>query len=1407
MNPKSKSVTARTMARLVPLLLFAIALPADSDPSEPDNGYHSQLAQSADTAKWVGVDLWQPRSFNAVQLVPARPYGWETNLPGFLFPVRFRIEAAANEDFSDARTLLDRTVDDEPNPGTNAPVYSFAATTARFVRLNVTKLGWRDGDNFGFALARMQVLQGETNVAVGAKVVALDSIETGPWAKANLTGGAAKETAQSKRNTEKQRAALLQAWQRQRQEPYDPLAAARLALGGFMTHTSSRLPGPEGHHRPNFASMMLPKATCGHGQWDCGDCTGRALVSWADLREITGDHNTGREVEEGHERFLLSLLHPQTGLVFVPGAMDATKGGYYYHLWDQSRTLRALVRWYATKPADRTRLKPLIERMIVGLDRFARNRGADPLWGEYAGFESDAFHNDQPVHEVGFVYMRGGICVAPLVDWAEMTADAKALDLARRFANCELGGHGVVNLAANGNNQSEPLKRYARFGADGSFVGHAHTKTSTMTGVARLGRHLLQHGEAEAGSRYLRAARKTYDWLLTPGGGASRMGWAPESAGSTISETCTAADMMELAGVLASCASLSPDYVEWSSLYDDLECMTVNVPALTQIRFTQEFETFLRASYGPEADGLLEIARRFDGTWSSSFFANDLARDDGLFLTGCCQYAGVTTLHAGWRNAMQWAKGKLRVNYFLNRSLPQAEMTTALPARGEAHIRLREIATVEVRVPGWLEPGDMVFKIDGRIQPASAPPDASQRLVVLEDCPAGATIEITFPVKERTTTERTGGVETTVRWRGNYAMQMTPTGANLPLLPAIPMKKSESAHLYSPYWPLGTLDPARDRTWPALEPGEDRLERVPVEPVYVAYISEGGRHDPSAYHHYEPRPEVDGTIRVAPAATGQRVTLFLDLGRVLPGTVEIDADPAPGVKVSFETGEALLRKQKYEVNRVPDGKRAIFGPHIARGGWAGMRYVWIHFDNVSRPFSVHSLKGICRIRPSAYVGNFECSDEMLTRIWEMCAWSAHAVMGQATDEDPAPRPILQTLLMDRVDRHPWAGDSRVIQTAVGYVFGEYDLLLRAHEGFIPVATRPIPALNGIPPYTLDWALAVVDYYRVSGDAAYLQRRVDDVLEVMKEFDPTPAMKPGWYFFDWDRRIGQDISDQTTGAYWGKYVQMCRELAWAARQVGRVDAADQFAGKADQLAREWRQKNSDWERKYDIHPITNLLLGGLLEESDYQAAYAKVYADRLGRCTYTPYFGIYVVRALAHMGRHHIAVEMLRDYWGTMIQAGATTTWEEWHPSIRLPVNDLPPQFGPPDTWSGLSLCQPAGAGPAQWLIEQILGIAPEEPGFRRVRIEPHTVDLQWAKGSTASPFGAITVAWRKENGGLVLDFSVPNPSDGAIVLLPAGRAYKVNGIAVQPTRMEAGKALFVTSSGEHSITCEMPNVP
>jgi hypothetical protein len=171
-----------------------------------------------------------------------------------------------------------------------------------------------------------------------------------------------------------------------------------------------------------------------------------------------------------------------------------------------------------------------------------------------------------------------------------------------------------------------------------------------------------------------------------------------------------------------------------------------------------------------------------------------------------------------------------------------------------------------------------------------------------------------------------------------------------------------------------------------------------------------------------------------------------------------------------------------------------------------------------------------------------------------------------------------------------------------------------------------------------------------------------------------------------------------------------------------------------------------------------------------------------------------------MGKQDKALEMIRHYWATMIQAGATSTWEEWHPTWQLPVGALPPQYEPPKAWSGLSLIQPSGSGPAHWLLREIIGVQPESPGFKDVRIEPHTVDLQWAKGTTASPQGPIVAEWKNDSQTFELRFEVPETCHSVTVVVPQGRKYLADNKKISPNRLHDNKAYFVIRHHKQTIT-------
>jgi len=625
----------------------------------------------------------------------------------------------------------------------------------------------------------------------------------------------------------------------------------------------------------------------------------------------------------------------------------------------------------------------------------------------------------------------------------------------------------------------------------------------------------------------------------------------------------------------------------------------------------------------------------------------------------------------------------------------------------------------------------------------------------------------------------------------------TCSGGDLP----VPSQRS-----FQRLWSLGSLDPARASQWAAIQPGESKLESLPVAPLYILHIARADPAKPSNMDCYEV-PELTTEQTFVPRfGSGMRLTFMIDLGRVIPGTLEFAAKVPAGTKISVETGEAMVPLRTYPVAPEANGEFQVFRPVIANSGWTSFRFAWIHFDNPSGPITLRRMTGLYRVFPSNYVGDFSCSDEMLTRIWEMCAYSAHAVMGQSAGR-------LQTLCLDRVDRFPWIGDSRIIQTAVLDVFGQYGLVRSNLEGFLPKGTRPIPDINSIAPYTLDWALAAMDYYRCSGDAAFLQGRLDDLTAIVDKYDAIsprweemkrPPDATLWMFFDWDKRIGVKPDVQTAAAFAGKYVQTCRTLAEVATFLNRPEVAQHAAELAKKHTDQWRELFlGGWNKVYGLHAITNLLLGDVLTSPEEKAqAYDRAFADRRTRWTNTPYFGTHVLSALAKAGRQAEGIEMLNDYWGTMIDAGATTVWEEWNPTTCLPVNAQPPQFGCPNTWGGLSLIQPAGVGPVRWLFSEIVGITPETPGFQRVRIEPHPSGLTWAKGTIATPLGPVSVHWQDKHEQLVISYETPEACQGVTVAVPKARHYTLDGKKIDPSPGKDATVLLRVPQGKHEIRCE-----
>ncbi|MDQ2660679.1 MAG: family 78 glycoside hydrolase catalytic domain, partial [Actinomycetota bacterium] len=157
--------------------------------------------------------------------------------------------------------------------------------------------------------------------------------------------------------------------------------------------------------------------------------------------------------------------------------------------------------------------------------------------------------------------------------------------------------------------------------------------------------------------------------------------------------------------------------------------------------------------------------------------------------------------------------------------------------------------------------------------------------------------------------------------------------------------------------------------------------------------------------------------------------------------------------------------------------------------------------------------------------------------------------------------------------------------------------------------------------------------------------------------------------------------------------------------------------------------------------------------------------------------------------YRVAVQTEYPSWGFMVENGATTMWEHWALEARSRGHYF---LGTVD----------------DWFFHDVAGIRSSElTGYREVTIDPRVTDqLDWAKATTATPFGPISVDWKKQGERLSLATRVPVGST-ASVRLPAANTWAVTeggdplaDVAGVRTVEQVGQHVVVTiGSGDYAF--------
>ena len=285
------------------------------------------------------------------------------------------------------------------------------------------------------------------------------------------------------------------------------------------------------------------------------------------------------------------------------------------------------------------------------------------------------------------------------------------------------------------------------------------------------------------------------------------------------------------------------------------------------------------------------------------------------------------------------------------------------------------------------------------------------------------------------------------------------------------------------------------------------------------------------------------------------------------------------------------------------------------------------------------------------------------------------------------RDCMQTVFEDgpRRDRRLWIGDLR-LQALTNYVtFKNYDLVKRClylfaglprEDGLVAACVydepKPLCGRQYIMDYAALYACAVVDYVRATGDRAVARdlwptvRRQMEIVTAFVGRDGLFADPGGWWLFiDWCDELNRIAPMQ------GVLLYSLRAALELARLAGAEPEAAAWPALIERMRSAARGALYDAARQVFLSGPAKqvswasqawMVLAGVATKEEGAAALRAVLSRKEAVRPVTPYLYHYVVDALLACDLKQEALDLIRSYWGGMVEAGADTFWEVYDPS-------------------------------------------------------------------------------------------------------------------------------------------------
>ncbi|KGH48734.1 alpha-L-rhamnosidase [Modestobacter caceresii] len=542
------------------------------------------------------------------------------------------------------------------------------------------------------------------------------------------------------------------------------------------------------------------------------------------------------------------------------------------------------------------------------------------------------------------------------------------------------------------------------------------------------------------------------------------------------------------------------------------------------------------------------------------------------------------------------------------------------------------------------------------------------------------------------------------------------------------------------------------------------------------------------------------TLPVQEISTSPSGRTLVDFGQNLVGRLRLSLPDAPaGTEVTVRHAEVLehgelgtrpLRGADATDVVVLDGE----GPRTwePRFTFHGFRYAEV--SGWPGELTPSDLEAVVVHTDLRRTGTFACSDPDVERLHENVVWGMRGNFLDVPTDCP-----------QRDERLGWTGDLQVFAPSASFLYDTTGMLRSwladlaveqqvDHDGIVPMYVPFLPLLPFPQQAEVGWgdAAVVVPWvlYERTGDAGLLADQWASMTAWIDVFAARAGAdldfpEGGFSFGDWLDSAAPPDNPAAARTPW-----QCVATAYLARSARTVAQAAEVLGRDGARFADLAERATDRFRAEYVSPNGRVAYPSqtayaLALEFDLLTPVQRAHAGRLlaeqvlkdGFHIASGFLGTPLVTdALTNAGELATAYELLLQRecpsWLYPVSMGATTIWERW--DSMLPDGSINP--GDMTSFNHYAL-----GAVADWLHRTVAGLAPAEPGYRRLRIAPRPgPGITSAAATHETPYGTAAVSWTLDGAELTVELTVP-PNTTAEVSLPDGSA---------PVQVAAGRHSF-----------------